>query len=607
MKKEKIVYSLLNLPFERGFLEENFKSSEYIKMGYFSPREVEGALEKVSNAYCHIIDSLLKYKGLQQNSVHALQILKWIRFKEYQKLFRAFKSHESLTDRTSLMVNPDSRKTKEYLVEDKEPLEQTDFTDKRKVTLRDHFRTIEEATEETYYEAIKKCDVKKLTRFFESSLTLYIPEEARKRHTIITARTGGAKSELAKQFVYHYLTVYLASCVLIDPKYDFAHQVAHFKEFATKRFKRKLIYFDPSIDGKHIPVINVFDIPERIRKDPKLFELTVRVLSEEITRIFDTIMGVGTVTANMTTILEPTIRILLEMGDASLFDLKRFLNDDPELIQRGIDSNDPILKDFFQNDFQDKMYKQTKEAVVKKIQYFLNKPLFYQCTTGKNTFDLEQAINDRKIIVFNFPEGVLGEETSRTLSLLAISMVTGIALRRAKLSSQQKVPCHVFVDESEKVANSLRTILTKTRSYGVHLTMISQVEGQGMQGKEMKDILRECTDIKIRGRGSEEPYKSLKIGEYFIQVGNSSFFKFRNMTNLLDYNHSMEPHEWEQTKEFQIKRFYRKIDKITEEQIISPTTEKSKKDTPTTDENQDFDEVQTSIKTQIQEPTIPEI
>ena len=160
-----------------------------------------------------------------------------------------------------------------------------------------------------------------------------IPFAQRQTHTMIVGSTGSGKTEAMKQFIHSLLSQNVAG-VVIDPHGDMAKEVAHWKN-------DRLIYLDPSLQKGHSPTINPFEIYGIDAADVSDDALAVkRVISQQLLSALQEITAAGErseITKNMQTILNACILSLLDLQNATIRDLQRYMDDNRniELVKFG--------------------------------------------------------------------------------------------------------------------------------------------------------------------------------------------------------------------------------------------------------------------------------
>ena len=401
-----------------------------------------------------------------------------------------------------------------------------------------------------------------------------LPEKDRLRHTYITGGSGSGKSELLKQLIYSYVHKLpnYAAVVLIEPHGDLAAEVARWHDFAEAD---RLIYIDPMLEDGHTPTLNPLQLPRGVNLD---------VYAQQLLNVFEELLagsGGTSLTNNMRAVLMPCIKVLLGMNGATFLDLQRFMQKDErstKYIQLGKQAENAQTREFFTHDFEQTKFNQTKDAIATKISSLLNTEAEQNLFLGKNTFDLEQAINQKKVIVCRFSKGHIGDAAAQAFGRFMLASLQSLAIRRAQLEKASRVPVHVFLDECQNyITPSIEVILQEARKYGVHLTAAQQIFGMGM-GRDMRQIILGNTEVKITGQNQHietlkrmasitgadlDSLQNLELGKFSIRAGNNRPFVLHVKSNLVvdkDSGHSaadMSDKQWQQVKAQQLAQYYR--------------------------------------------------
>lgn len=374
------------------------------------------------------------------------------------------------------------------------------------------------------------------------------------------------------------------STIVLDPNGDFSIQVAQFKENLYSSRKGRLIYIDPYFSGGHSPILNPFDLQDKSERN---IDITTQFLAKNLQEIFSE--DNATLTLQMQMILSPCIATVLRMENGTIRDLQRMMNDETNTPYRELGKQSPNLghRSFFEERFMDKSYTETKKSIYTRIQKYLNSPTFSHLMTGKNSFDLEQAMNTKCLIVFNLSKGKMGPEISKCYGRLIISMIQAVALKRAHISEAKRVPCHLFIDEFQNyVVDSIGEIFAESRKYKVFLTIVTQVVGQQMS-KGLKDIVMGNTEIKIIGvnnyqsrlemskemHAEMEDMRELKRGKFICKIGSAGEpFKLSGSTKRLGNKGAMSPGQWQAMKQWLLTTYYRPLSALTPPPPPRPTT-----------------------------------
>lgn len=452
--------------------------------------------------------------------------------------------------------------------------------------------------DEAYFTEMRKQSPT-LADFFLTSRRFKIPEKERAKHTYIVAGTGAGKSEFVKSLIWQHINYGKTGIVVLDPNGDFAEQVAKFSENASPKHREKLVYIDPNLSLEHVPVINPFDLPDA---SEATLDRAVQQMFKTFQQAFEDLKTPAT--AAMETILLNTIPVIFQKPDGSLWDLYRF-NDDKtnaDLIELGKSMKNPAIRNFFEHKYYKEM-KVSKEGLESRIMRMVSSSTFMSLVSGKSTINLKQAIDSKKLIIFNLSKGKLGEDLSRVYGRFVLTTILNIILSRADLPPERRVPCHVYIDEFHNyVTSTIKEAFTEGRKYGGYLTVVTQTIGQDMT-TEFKDVLIGNANVKIIGGAgyksrremaqemdidddtekitgiSKKSFKKLEVGEFIVQIGNKLPFKMKNRKGLLGNKNSMTTEEWVAIKSEQLQKYY--SERSSDETLILPPI------TPSADRTED--------------------
>jgi len=203
------------------------------------------------------------------------------------------------------------------------------------------------------------------------NVPLFVPSEARKRHTYIVGATGSGKSELIKLLANGDIQSGEASVVMVDPHGDLVQQLSKLSSlFSNPADAERLIYIDPFLHGDHTPVINPLDCDGTTTQERE-------VIAGQLVNAFEELLkgsAGSSLTLNMRTLLKPCLLVLLDKLDSTLADLQAFMHDDRNdyWINLGLQSPRQSVRAFFENEFANVSFHQSKESIRNKLQLLFN-------------------------------------------------------------------------------------------------------------------------------------------------------------------------------------------------------------------------------------------
>ncbi len=335
----------------------------------------------------------------------------------------------------------------------------------------------------------------------------------RRRHVYIVGKSGVGKSKLLELFLRQDVAHGHGLC-FIDPHGDVIEEILHF--IPEERIK-DVVVIDPS-DSKYPisfnPLANV---------DPNFKHQLTQGLIEVLERQFG---------ANWTPRLEHVFRFtclaLLDYPHATMRGMISMLTDRNyrQLVVEYIE--DDMVKRFWAIEFADWSEKYDTEAIiplVNKLAQFLSDPMLRSIFGQKeNKVDLEELMNEGKIILINLSKGKLGEENASFFGSMFITKIKQAGMERASLPEKERKDFYLYVDEFHNlVTETFENILSEARKYGICLTVAHQYMGQ-LIPKVQQAVLGNTGTIVVFRVGGEDAVK--------LEPEMAPIFSVKDMVNL---------------------------------------------------------------------------
>lgn len=290
----------------------------------------------------------------------------------------------------------------------------------------------------------------------------------RRRHMYIIGKTGMGKSVLLENMLYSDIQAGRGVAV-VDPHGDLAESVIN---FVPSWRTNDVIIIDPS--DREWPI--AFNMLENI--DPSLNTIVASGLVGIFKKIYADSWG-----PRLEHILRNTILSLLEYPNTTMLGIPRILQDWEfrKKVVRKI--QDPLVKSFWQNEFEVMEPKNKIEAIspiLNKVGQFLSSPIVRNILGQVNSkVDFRHAMDNKKIVVVNLSKGKIGEDNSSLLGSMIITKFQIDAMSRANIAEKDRVDFYLYVDEFQNFAtDSFATILSEARKYKLNLTMANQYIAQ---------------------------------------------------------------------------------------------------------------------------------
>jgi len=114
--------------------------------------------------------------------------------------------------------------------------------------------------------------------------------------------------------------------------------------------------------------------------------------------------------------------------------------------------------------------------VVSKVGRFIENEMMRNIIgQSHSSFDLSKIMDEGKIFLANLSKGMTGEVNSSLLGLILVSKMQMAAMKRARISEEERKDFYLYVDEFQNfTTDSISTILSEARKYKLNLIMAHQ-------------------------------------------------------------------------------------------------------------------------------------
>ncbi len=286
----------------------------------------------------------------------------------------------------------------------------------------------------------------------------------RRRHLYIVGKSGVGKSKLLELLIRQDVAYGQGVC-LMDPHGDVIDAIL---DAIPENRIDDVCLIDPS-DAEYPvsfnPLANI---------DPSFKHQLTQGLIEVMEKQFG---------ANWTPRLEHVFRFtclaLLDYPYATMRGMISLLND-RNYRQKVVEYiEDDMVKRFWAIEFADWSEKFDTDAIiplVNKLGQFLSNPLLRNIFGQKeNKINLEELMNQRKIILINLSKGKLGEENSSFFGSMFVTKIKQAGMARASLAESARHDFYLYIDEFHNlVTETFENLLSEARKYGLCLTVAHQ-------------------------------------------------------------------------------------------------------------------------------------
>lgn len=290
----------------------------------------------------------------------------------------------------------------------------------------------------------------------------------RRYHMYAIGKTGTGKSTLLENMIIDDIREG-RGVAIVDPHGDL---IKHLLNYIPEERIKDVILFNPA--DRMYPI--GFNVLENVDPDLK------SIVASGVVGIFKKIFGESW-GPRLEYILRNTILALLDYPDATMLGITKLLVDQ-DFRNRVIDKiQDPVIKDFFVNEYERYDQKFRTEAIApiqNKVGQFLSSTTIRNIVgQPKSTINIEEIMNSGKILLMNLSIGEIGEDSSALLGAMMITKIQLAAMRRTLIPEDKRRDFYLYVDEFQNFATeSFATILSEARKYRLNLIMTNQYIAQ---------------------------------------------------------------------------------------------------------------------------------
>ncbi|MDP2741427.1 MAG: type IV secretory system conjugative DNA transfer family protein, partial [bacterium] len=163
----------------------------------------------------------------------------------------------------------------------------------------------------------------------------------------------------------------------------------------------------------------------------------------------------------------------------TLVEIPKMFTDPAFLQQRLAKVADPVVRNFWLKEWQQTTGSTKSDMlgyVVSKVGRFIENEMMRNIIGQSHSgFDLSKIMDEKKIFLANLSKGLTGEVNSSLLGLILVSKIQMAAMKRARISEEQREDFYLYIDEFQNfTTDSVATILSEARKYKLNLIMAHQ-------------------------------------------------------------------------------------------------------------------------------------
>ena len=292
--------------------------------------------------------------------------------------------------------------------------------------------------------------------------------EDRRRHVYILGKSGTGKSTLIANMAIADIRN-RAGVAVIDPHGDLSDILL---DFIPSYRVNDVAYLDPSTKDTS------FHLNPLFVKNPEHRELVASGIVGIFYKLYGNSWG-----PRLEYLLRNAVLTLVQRQGSTLVDVIRLLTD-KKFRDKFLETvDDPVLVDFWKLEYDSYTEKFRNEAIspiLNKVGQFVTSPTIRNIIAHPtNSVDLEEMMNEGKIIILNLAQGKIGEDNAALLGAMVISQLQIAAMNRVNIAKEDRRDFFLYVDEFQNFATtSFIKILSEARKFRLNLILTNQYTAQ---------------------------------------------------------------------------------------------------------------------------------
>ncbi len=313
-----------------------------------------------------------------------------------------------------------------------------------------------------------------LAGFVEIPVPFAIPRETLTEHGAIFAPTGHGKTQLLQTLVHGFLQEEdPPGMFVIDSQGDekgILRKIERLDIFHPERgrLRDRLVILDPEDIAP--PALNFFELG----KFKGGYDTQLNELFQYLFTAID-----SELTTKQGTAVTYLLRLMAKIPGATIDTLKHVMEENVRSLEQSrywpcIEQLDTTTQDFFRNQFYSGQMKDTRPQVARRLYTLLADPLFSRMFSApENRFDADAAMRDRKIVLINTSQRVLGEDSSAVVGRFFVAQIFAAAIRRG--TQDDRSLSLLFIDEAQEYLDAkTEKLLDQARKFGLGLVLATQ-------------------------------------------------------------------------------------------------------------------------------------
>jgi Type IV secretion-system coupling protein DNA-binding domain len=312
--------------------------------------------------------------------------------------------------------------------------------------------------------------------FFDLAIPIPVPREVRFEHTHIVGGTGHGKTQLLQYLIMddlHYALEHNLSLVVLDPDGTLIRTISQTDYFGEYLLGDRCIIVDPTDIERPIG-LNLFDVSHLEGADARTRETIENNTIGLFEYFFDALLG-SELTGKQASLFRYLGLLLMQIPGGNIHTLRELI-EDGKRFKPYMDKLGGTAKAFFDTRFFAHDLKATKTQILSRLWGVLsNRALDRVFSATRNTLNLDQALQDGKIIFVHTSKEHLGEEGSAIFARMMVALLGQSLIRRAGIPAKDRTDTYIYLDEAEGLCDAtLVRLLAQVRKYRGAITLAHQ-------------------------------------------------------------------------------------------------------------------------------------
>jgi hypothetical protein len=232
-------------------------------------------------------------------------------------------------------------------------------------------------------------------------------------------------------------------------------------------------------------------------------DIVARMFMDTLEKIYDKWWG-----PRLDMILLNALYLLMEKENAKLPDLYRLLSDKAFRDMLLAKCKDQNVKLFWEKQYPNMPQDAVVAVLTKLYRLVVERIIVPIFMASKSCINFREAIDQKKIIIVDLPEGKITTDISNFLGSLILSAIYNAGMSRENIPEEKREPFYVYVDEAYRyTTKSIPETLQSLRKFKVYLTLASQYIEQ--YRKDIQEAITQTCETIISFRVGENTVRTL--------------------------------------------------------------------------------------------------